>query len=512
MVFTGIAGWMYWTVSKHDALLARVTDDMQRIQIPLRHLYSDITHLHVDVFNVLGPAATGNGELAAVTGERFASALKEVRGRLQPIRDVSAKYPATTELFVLLDIHLEQYTDQIGAAFKRRAVDPDLVRESMIDLNRTYSSLIEIYFNLFDRYEFLIDASVANVANDATQRGNELLAAVTGAVMLLLIAGLASSRVLSSDFRSIVDTLIRLASGRRDTEIPLLDRKDEIGDIARATDVFKKSVLQLDREIAEHARTEAALRRAVEQATIADRSKSEFLANVCHELRTPLNAIIGFSDSIRHQIFGPLNGNQKYFEYLNDINESGVYLKQLIEDILDASAIDLNKLDLEESEVDVVATLIRCQRMLETRAQEMGVALVSNFSISTPTVLCDELRIKQIVLNLLNNALKFTEPGGEVSLRAYQSGTCELVIEVRDTGVGISPEKLRTVFDPFTKDAWTSVDRNHDGVGLGLYICKTLTKLHGGRLDIDSVVGQGTTVAVILPAWRVAGVNRPAAQ
>jgi signal transduction histidine kinase len=242
------------------------------------------------------------------------------------------------------------------------------------------------------------------------------------------------------------------------------------------------------------------------RAEAALRAKTEFLANMSHELRTPLNAVIGFSEIISDEVLGPI-GNRKYLEYAHDLNASGKHLLQLINDILDLTKISAERLELADEKVDVADLIGSSIRMVAHRAASQGVSL---HEVVAPEVYCvrgDERRLRQIVLNLVTNSIKFTPSGGSIAVRAsIERGW--LVLEMRDTGVGISEEDMPLVLEPFGQ-VDNAFNRNGGGTGLGLPLTKKLVELHGGRFVIESIKDQGTIVRVSLPPDRV--VSRPPA-
>jgi two-component system cell cycle sensor histidine kinase PleC len=231
------------------------------------------------------------------------------------------------------------------------------------------------------------------------------------------------------------------------------------------------------------------------RAEEANQSKSEFLANMSHELRTPLNAINGFSDIMKKELFGPL-GDARYKEYVNDILFSGQHLLSLINDILDMSKIEAGKMTLNTEPIvmsDIIAQVIRIVR---GRADENRLKLIYDGSV-TPEIEADPRAVKQVLLNLTTNAIKFTPEGGMVRI-AVEAKSAGLLIHVSDTGIGISEQDIARLAQPFEQiDSQHS--RKHEGTGLGLALSKSLVELHGGNFKISSVLGEGTTVTFTMP-------------
>ncbi len=236
-------------------------------------------------------------------------------------------------------------------------------------------------------------------------------------------------------------------------------------------------------------------------AVAANRTKSEFLANVSHDLRTPLNAIIGFSDTMRMGIFGSIE-NPRYRDYVEYINNSGVHLLSIINDILDISKIQSGKMSLEESKVDLLQTIEASLVLLYARAREGGVRIVKKLPARLPFISADERKLKQILLNLVTNSVKYTPFGGSVTISASVNRDLGVLVTVADTGIGIAADQIRTALEPFAQieNAYT---RRETGTGLGLPIAKALTELHGGTFELTSEVGVGTVIHFSLPASRL---------
>ena len=237
------------------------------------------------------------------------------------------------------------------------------------------------------------------------------------------------------------------------------------------------------------------------EADKANRAKSEFLANMSHELRTPLNAIIGFSDILKKQLFGEI-GNARYVEYVADINDSGNHLLAIINDILDLAKAEAGKLTLQEDDIDLARCLDDAVRMCRGRAVTGGVDLQFANAGEQIYACVDERIMRQIVLNLLTNAVKFTREGGRVTLSVEADTVRGIFIRVQDSGIGIAPEDIARVVRPF-EQVETVLSRSHGGTGLGLPLTSKLTELHGGTFHIESQVAVGTNVTVTLPPERL---------
>jgi signal transduction histidine kinase len=254
-------------------------------------------------------------------------------------------------------------------------------------------------------------------------------------------------------------------------------------------------------DITERKRFENALQSAKEQAEIASRAKTAFLANMSHELRTPLNAIIGFAEIIREQLLGPI-GTQKYLDYVGDIHLSGNHLLEVINDILDLSKIESGRFELLEKTVDLERVLASSLRLLGDKAIKSGLVVRTHLPDPRPLLYADERAMKQILLNLLSNSVKFTPPGGTIEITVELAPEGDLLLMVSDTGVGFDLADLPRALAPFGQ-VDTSLTRRYQGTGLGLPLVNSLTELHGGKLEIDTRPEHGTRVVVRLPASRI---------
>ncbi len=239
------------------------------------------------------------------------------------------------------------------------------------------------------------------------------------------------------------------------------------------------------------------LKNAKETAEFASRAKSEFLANMSHELRTPLNSIIGFSQILMGEMFGK-HSNEKYKDYSEAINRSSNHLLELISEILDQSKIELGTVTIEPEDVDIYGMLSESVALLKERSERAQIEVTLECDDNLPLFSLDRLKVKQAVLNLLTNAIKFTDANGIVSINAYLNHDQGLAIKVSDTGIGITIENLDRVLEPFAQVA-ESKTRNHEGTGLGLSIAKSFIELHEGNLVLESSPGYGTTVTLRFP-------------
>jgi two-component system cell cycle sensor histidine kinase PleC len=249
-------------------------------------------------------------------------------------------------------------------------------------------------------------------------------------------------------------------------------------------------------DVTEQALAEEARTAALETAERANKEKSKFLARMSHELRTPLNAILGFSDVLYNQYFGP-PGSGKYKEYAHDIHSSAEHLLDLVNDLLDISAIEAGNLQLQREPIDIKAIMDDCIHTVESKADLRHVNIRTILPIGLPPVSADRRAIKQILLNLISNAVKFTSENGEIRLKVEEMhGICK--IEIMDTGDGISPQALERIAEPFEQGE-ADPYQTEKGWGLGLAITKSLVELHDGSIEIRSQLGNGTTVTVSLP-------------
>jgi two-component system cell cycle sensor histidine kinase PleC len=267
-------------------------------------------------------------------------------------------------------------------------------------------------------------------------------------------------------------------------------------ELKRQQEIMKRAALDLQRS---EGKAEALSRKYSEEKAKAEHAaftKSAFLANMSHELRTPLNAVIGFSEIMTNELAGPL-GHPSYKEYSRDILMSGQHLLDMINDILDMAKIEAGKMTISPQPIDPVDPVDAALRMIRRKAEEKEINLVLDAAPNLPDIDADHRAIRQMILNLVSNAIKFTDPGGKITVRVEQRGP-DIHFAVTDTGIGIPVEDIPRLGQPFEQVSKTK-DRNTDGTGLGLALTKSFAEMHGGRMSIASIYGEGTTVAFCLP-------------
>lgn len=291
--------------------------------------------------------------------------------------------------------------------------------------------------------------------------------------------GLLSGRVASFDGENALVASIVDISAQKAREVQLAQATEQLRVQAAAT-------ARLNRE----------LKSQQQVAITASRAKSDFLARMSHELRSPLNAILGFSEIIADRVFGS-EGVERYQEYAHSIHEAGGHLLELINDILDLSKVEAGELHLTLEPIELKELIKSSVQLMAPMAEKRGVQLVVDLGRSPLSLVADRRRLRQMVMNLVSNAIKFTLTGGTVMITAHQEQG-DIVIDIADSGIGMTQEQVKVALQPFGQVASDS-PYAQIGTGLGLPIVESLVKLHGGRLDLQSTPNVGTTATLTLP-------------
>ncbi len=317
----------------------------------------------------------------------------------------------------------------------------------------------------------------------------ELLAEESRRTALDYLDGLAANGVKSvlNDGREVIG---RVPHGGL---IPLYMSMGRLGDGDRFSAVL--------RDITHWKTIEEEMTAARREAEAANAQKSEFLAKISHEIRTPLNAIIGFSEIMMEQRFGPI-GNDRYRDYLSDIHVSGAHLMSLINDLLDLSKIEAGKVDLTFEAVPLNATIQECVALMQPLANRERIIIRTSLSTDLPSVVADQRSFRQILLNLLSNAIKFTRAGGQVIVSTLFEPSGEVVVRIRDTGIGMTAKEIETAMKPFEQVATAQADREK-GTGLGLPLTKAMVEANRAAFALESAPNQGTLVRITFPTTRV---------
>jgi signal transduction histidine kinase len=448
--------------------------------------------LHSDTFNVRlllaqnytpdfsGVKLAGPGYPVAVPVDRYAlDALAQIGPAT--VSDGLGFVPAAEDERVLRSIRvksrrLSTVVRQIIRSDNRRGTGADQsnlrrrAAQLAIDLNQLASELA-------NATTAKTDALIAENATAYANSRNLFIGVAAGAIVLALVLGFVLSWSLIGPIQRVGSRLAAIASGDFSGHVDVSNR-DELGALAANVNRMNDELRHLYREL-----------------ELASLHKSEFLANMSHELRTPLNAVIGFSQVLREEMFGDVN--EKQAEYLDDILSSGNHLLSLINDVLDLSKVEAGQVELEIAPFSLREALERGVVMVRERATKDGVRVALATDPEVDVVDGDERRIRQVIFNLLSNAVKFTPAGGAVDVSSAQVDG-EVRVSVADTGPGIAAEDHERIFDEFHQTGAGIEQR--EGTGLGLALSKRLVELHGGRIWVDSQLGQGSTFVFTLSA------------
>ena len=351
-------------------------------------------------------------------------------------------------------------------------------------------------------------SAVIYIESDMREIRNYLIKQIITALLVILMVIICSYLIALAMQRKISVPILKLAETARRISVEEdytlrvesdyvanLSNENEISVLIHSFNAMLDEIQERDRTLLKQNEELGKAKKDAESASIA---KSNFLANISHELRTPLNAIIGFSSVFKEQLFGKL-GSEKYMEYANDINNAGVHLLDIINDILDLSKAESGKMVMVFEKFDMERAIAKCFSIMEKRAQEGGIALIKNIPENMPYIVADRVRFAQILLNILSNAIKFTSQGGSVSITVLPEMRhgiiTDFIIKIKDTGIGIARENISRVFQSFDQ-VDSGLNRKYNGTGLGLPLTRNLVELHHGKIFIESDSGQGTEVTL----------------
>jgi signal transduction histidine kinase len=411
---------------------------------------------------------------------------------------------------------------------RRKAIDVDAEREVQlrdgriirIGRRRTASGMLAIHTDITElkrTYRFLSDAIEAMSEGFALYGPDDRLV-VCNSRLRALHKGAADILVPGTPFTTILRRMMEIdtwtatpdnldayveqrAQRRREIGENVIERSMSDGRWLRISGKLLPDgqYVAIHTDITEQKRRELDLYNAKQSAEQANHAKSSFLANVSHELRTPMNAILGFSEVMAGEMFGPL-GNARYVEYMGDIHSSAHHLLALINDLLDMSKIEAGKYTLHDEYFDLAPLAEECLRQIEPQRAAANIVVTTDIPADLPQLRADVRSMRQVLINLLSKAVKFSSPGGTIAIRVRVDAGA-IVFDVSDTGIGIRQEDLERLTKPF-QQVDKPMARSAQGTGLGLSISRSLVEMHGGTLQIDSTFGEGTTVTVTLPASR----------
>jgi signal transduction histidine kinase len=317
-----------------------------------------------------------------------------------------------------------------------------------------------------------------------------------GSVRRIKVRDLMTRSVITCAPETEIGEALSLMASHRIRHLPVVQDK-KIRGIISIRDVLKFRMDSLEESFTALVRSEQEATQARAEAELASRAKTEFLAHMSHELRTPLNAIIGFSDVIAGGLFGPDAAS----EYAAHINTAGRHLLKLVNEVLDLSKVISGQLDLDEATVDLDPLLRECVELMQGDLAEKRLTLHTAIAVGNLSLTADGVRLKQALLNLLSNAVKFSCGGDAVEMRAEFTDN-DLTIAITDQGVGMMPEHISIALEPFRHIDGDPL-RANNGASIGLPLAKMLIEKHGGTLSVTSELGEGTTVSITLPGWRV---------
>lgn len=402
------------------------------------------------------------------------------------------------------------YLVNVANAFTMVRVDAGISRRIMEDAATYYNGLNSAMFNISRLVDGRLDRRLASQADAMKERADLFAILFFSAALGMLVIGFVLATILSRDLRVVTAQLEGILNKRGSGEgAPRRKRavvdtlrsavkevRENHASLERTSQELERTIKRQDKLIRAQLEAEEARDLALVAAERANAAKSDFLANMSHELRTPLNAIIGFADMIRSATFGPLDN--RYKEYASDIGMAGEHLLDLVTDVLDIARIEAGELDLRSDVVDISRIVDSCETMLRLRAESADVSVRTDIPRTMPQVVTDSFRFRQILINLIENAIKYTPGGGKVLVRGIIHEDGRVAIAVSDSGIGIAEEDIPRALEKFSQIRQGHL-HTHSGVGVGLAIVKLLVELLEAQMQIESKVGVGTTVTITLP-------------
>jgi len=319
----------------------------------------------------------------------------------------------------------------------------------------------------------------------------------------LPVSDLMTGSVITCDPETTVSDALSLMGSHRIRHLPVV-REEEILGLISIRDLLEIRLQAMEEHFEALTRAEQEASQARLEAELSNRAKTEFLANISHELKTPLNAIIGSADILTAHSLA-----HEHREYLHEIGKSGRQLLEIVDNLLDLSRIEIKELEPREETLCLPKLVSKCVQVMSERAGRNGVSLHVDADAALPMLSGDRRMIKQMLTNLLSNAVKFTPEGGKVSIDCARNVDDSLCVNVRDTGIGIAPENLIKVVEPF-QQADASLTRRYEGIGLGLTLVNAMIQAHGGALRVESEVGAGTVATLSFPSERTVSPGQAA--
>jgi len=498
-----------YALQRDHALMRDIVEENESSRRTIDALSDEIAALSYRIIGVSGGiyAAQSIAYKLPERGKRIIAGWTQVHQRLSDFSDEETKQQAAEAV-----ARLPAFLEETRQLFEKTGPVP--TPDELLLLERNHDEWLDYRTALIRFTEVVRERVAENSAKNfvelqeiqsklsvwsATAFASGLVAlGVTWYLLVFLIA---------RPVTGLVASMRRIATGDTSTDVPNLGRANEVGDMARAVQVFKEKSIENQRLQAEESRRSGELAAARDEAQAANRAKSEFLANMSHELRTPLNAILGFSEMMKREILGPVSP-PKYRDYVDDIHHMGSHLLSLVNDILEMSKVEAGESQLQESEFSVRETVEESIRTVTAAYRDRSSSVVLDRQSTLPRLFADRRMFTQMVLNLMSNAVKYTPESGRIRVNGVLAENGTFRLSVSDTGIGMSDQEINEAFEPFRRvdHALTS---NFEGIGLGLPLTKAMIEMHGGKLEVASVSNRGTTATLVFPAERV---RRPAEQ